>query len=91
MKVDVERAEGLAIERASRVLHRVSKIFIEFWPQAFRNTETDLGRLIEELILAGFKVSRIDEEKTADVFQLDTTTIRCSVKPSHTNLLFEMS
>jgi len=67
IKVDTGGAEGLIIEGSKKILTSNDhlKIFLEFWPDALRDLETDPLQLLYELQKYGFEIKLINEAKQA--------------------------
>lgn len=63
MKIDIQGAEGAALEGMKTLLsnNRDIVIFMEFWPWGLRNFGTDPGDLLAQLSLLGFNIYHINE------------------------------
>lgn len=64
LKLDVQGAEGLALEGARRVLQSPDiLVFTEFWPSGLSNVGTDPVGLLEWLKDEGFRLYLIDDKQ----------------------------
>jgi len=63
MKIDVEGAEGLVIQGATRTLRHVDRIFMAFWPRGLRNLGTNPLGLVRRLRRFGFRIMIVDENQ----------------------------
>jgi len=64
IKMDIQGAEGLAIEGMKNILRNNNvKIFMEFWLKGLKNCGTDPMKLLKDLQECGFRIRMIGKEE----------------------------
>jgi len=92
IKMDVQGAEGLAIEGMRKIIEKNNdlKIMMEFWPSGLENMKTDPAKLLAKLKQYGFRLQRINKEKRI-LENIDATKVTELRAGTGTNLWLEKS
>lgn len=63
IKMDIEGSESMALEGMTKMINHNDEIVLvtEFWPQGFKNSNSEPKEFLETLNSLGFKISHIDE------------------------------
>jgi len=99
IKLDIQGAEGLALRGLAKTIARNNNLtlFLEFWPWGLEQTGERAATFLHELLLAGFKLSEIDEgqRRLLDVDNVEHLIAShhnlqytgADLRRSHTNLI----
>ena len=65
IKMDIEGSESNALKGMTKTINHNEEIVLitEFWPQGFKNSDSDPKDFLENLESFGFKISHIDEHR----------------------------
>jgi hypothetical protein len=66
IKMDVQGAEGLALQGMTRLLEQSPELimFLEFWPWGMTQIGTDPAWFLRELVKLDFRIQKLDEDKS---------------------------
>lgn len=77
IKMDVQGAEGLALQGMTRLLEQSPNLimFLEFWPWGLSQVGTNPGWFLKELVKFGFTIQKLDENKHQLIDVADISTL----------------
>ena len=91
IKMDIEGAEGTAIEGSARLIQKCRdvRLIVEFFPARLGNAGTEPRSFLRRLEVLGFDLRVIDEEKGLRSFQVGDLLSRLTRGTQYVNILCE--
>lgn len=91
IKMDIEGAEGTAIEGSAQLIQKCRdvRLIVEFFPARLGNAGTEPGSFLRRLKALGFELRVIDEEKGLRSFQVGDLLSRLTRGTQYVNILCE--